>query len=258
MALYRVSLMRYQPSPEKDRAFWDWYEQQHMPDLFTRPGWKRVRMCRLVAEEDVPDVLRPYRDATGQEPYLILLERYLDAPAGKRPATVSAGPSSGQIEFMESWLPHLLRYSTAGYLCDRGQTANPAAEEGKRPYRIGVMRYDVAPGSVEAFHQWYDQVHTPELFGQGGWRAVRRFSFTPESRGGPDRLQAHQLTEGQPTHLILLERELSSPGSAPSRPAGQLSHGRQDFIENWLPLLRNYTSYSYECLVDASDGDFKN
>ena len=254
MAISRVSLMRYQPVPEQEQAFWDWYEHVHTPDLFTRPGWKRVRMCRLLPAESAPEALRAYRDPTGQPRYLNLLERYIGVAAFGGP-----GPSPGQVDMMTNWLPTLARYTTAGYLCIVERTAADfgGPPESKKPYRIGVMRYDVAPEKEEAFHQWYDEVHTPELFAGQGWRAVRRYTFSSESRGGPAVLQGYQLREGEPAHLILLEREMGQPGMAPSQPAGQVSHGVQDFVSNWLPHLRNYTSIGYECLVDASESDFK-
>jgi hypothetical protein len=255
----RVSLMRFQPAPEKEQGFWDWYEQHHIPDLFTRPGWKRVRMCRLAPEENLSEFWRPYRDSTGQPKYLNLLERYVDVPTPGPPAGGSGGPSSGQIDFTENWLPHLSHYSTAGYLGVLEKTAEDfgGPPESKRHYRIGVMRYDVLPDKEQAFHRWYDDIHIPELFAGQGWRAVRRYLFSVESRGGPAALERHQRSEGEPAHLILLERDLGQPSAAPSQPQGQLPHGQQDFVTNWLPHLRNYTSYAYECLVDASDRDFK-
>lgn len=225
MALSRVSLMRYQPVPDKEAAFWDWYEHVHTPDLFTRPGWKRVRMCRLLPEVSAPEPLRRYADPTGHPRYLNLLERYAGGPPATPPGS---GPSPGQVDMMQNWLPTLAQYDTSGYLCLQEKTAADfgGPPESKGPYRIAVMRYDVTPGKEQAFHQWYDEVHTPELLAQEGLQAVRRYAFSAESRGGPALLQAYQLREGRPAHLILLERDLPQAGPAPSQPA----HGVQDFI----------------------------
>jgi len=245
--------MRFQPVPEKDSAFWDWYEHHHIPDLFTRPGWKRVRMCRLAEESTVPEPLRPYAHQAGQPKFLNLLERYVQDPAMGPPSGAPSRPSSGQMEFIQNWLPHLAHYSTAGYRCvsDKTATGVDGAGENKRPYQIRLTRYDVAPEKDEAFHQWYDGIHAPELFQQqAGWRAVRRFTFAPE-RGGV--LENFQLSGGVPAYLIVLERDLVQRGRAPGPPP----QGVHDFVAKWLPHLRNYSIVSYECLVDASDADFK-
>jgi hypothetical protein len=251
----RVSVMRYQPVPEKEQDFWNWYEKVHTPDLFTRPSWKRVRMCRLAPEQNLSAFWRPYRDSTGQPRYLNLLERYADAPV----PWSGPGPSPGQVDMVENWLPTLAKYSTAGYLNVLEKTAEEfgGSPERKGPYRIGLMSYDVVPEKEAAFHQWYDEVHIPELFAGQGWRAVRRYAFSAEKRTGPEILQSYQLREGQPAHLILLERDVTPSAPPTGRPAGEMSHGQQDFVNNWLPYLKNYTSYGYECLVDASDKDFK-
>ncbi len=257
MPEYQVSLMRYDVVPEKEADFQKWYEEIHIPDhLFgARPEWRRFRLCEIVPTAQGPEPLRPYADPTGHPKFLILLERE-NAPLGGGGGG-EGQMSEGQRDFTANWLQHLRGYTTAAYkffleveASDYGKTIAP----GKRDYHLSLMRFDVVPEKEDAFNEWYDKVHIPELFTrqQTPWRAVRRATFSPPRNITGWQAQ-YALTTGQPKYLILLEREIVAETPPPGAP---IPHGVHDFVTNWLPHLRNYTSIAYRCKVHATKEEF--
>lgn len=121
-------------------------------------------------------------------------------------------------------------------------------------HRISVNSWNILPEKEQEFNEWYDTVHTPHLFAQGAANVllVRRFEIV--QREMPEPLRKFSLWQGQPKHLILIERKEPPEGAsdAPQRAsAGQLDFAR------WLPYLRNASLLSYRCVRESTLKDYQ-
>jgi hypothetical protein len=121
---------------------------------------------------------------------------------------------------------------------------------------ISILRFDVVPEQEEAFLQWYDQVHTPEILGRS-FKRVRR--YVAVERKMPAYLDSVTSLVDQPRHLVLLEKDSTSSERVREGPRDE--SGTRDFAR-WLPHLARASLIGYRCVMveerperDGENGD---
>jgi len=141
-----------------------WYENEHVPRMLERRGWKR--MCG-------------YRSTDGS-PLLSLYELDDDLPLFPRlsEAPFRSGP----------FLARGIRNYHARTWREI-HSAGPASWGGEW---INVVTVDIE-SHVDEFNRWYNDVHVPEILACPGWRSNRRFECLD---GEPRLLAIYELEDG--------------------------------------------------------------
>lgn len=111
---YHITLMRYDVAPEHERAFNEWYDRVHIPELFTRQQtpWRAVRRAKLTPRPATGGWMDRYALREGQPGYLHLLEREITPPPPP-----GAEVPHGVIDFVTNQLPYLRNYTSIAYRC---------------------------------------------------------------------------------------------------------------------------------------------
>jgi hypothetical protein len=124
-----------------------WYEEEHIPQMLTRPGWNRAYRYRC----------------TDGHPLLSVYELDDDLPVA---------PYISEAPFRND------RFAARGLRNYHARTWCQIHEAGRyrdAPEWINVITVDIDDGYADEFNRWYNDVHVPEILACPGWNANRRY-----------------------------------------------------------------------------------
>lgn len=128
--------------------FWPWYENEHVPRMLDRPGWRRIRRYECLDAGPRHVSIYDLDDDLPTEPWLS------EAPFRGGPY-VSRGIRNYQAR---TWR----EIHAAGDPVDRREFLN-------------IVTVELEPERIEQFHAWYNEVHVPEILKCPGWLANHRY-----------------------------------------------------------------------------------
>ena len=208
-----------EPDPDWEDEFNRWYDDEHIPNLRSVPGYFSAR--RYVAVEGDPKYMAIYEIAS------------LDAfrsPEHDRLANTA---------WTERMRPHFKGRGLVFYEQVFPQEGLiQGAAWGRSEGALLTVRLDVAPDKEQDFNDWYDQEHLAALAAVPGVIAVRRFRAV--EGGGPKYMAVYHLTEPAVCSSGAWSKAADTPWSARVRPS---------FTTRWRTLYR-----PWELVVAAPPG----
>lgn len=181
-------------------AEWNrWYDNRHVPQLLTVPGFLRAR--RYTAVEGI-DGTRPYLALYDLASAAVLTsDAYL---ALRQP------PQRTEEDRM------MLRRFKASFRLEMTQI-NPPVTAPPEPPAFGallVVGLDPEPAYEEEYNAWYDEEHLPGLLPVPGVLRARRFRALD---GSPRYLAVYELAAADVRHSASFERAIDTPWSTRMR-----------------------------------------
>lgn len=172
-----ITLFEANCDPNREAEFNDWYDNVHVPDVLATPGYRRARRY----------VNREFRDGRGK--YLAAYDIETDDIAktmqvrlARREEERKAGrgvDSRPNLVFM-LWRDVLFRQIF--------ELAAPGNGSGKQKW-INLVEQNNDPTREAEYHQWYNEMHIPDILKTPGFVKATRYEIR-EPRDGRGRFFA--------------------------------------------------------------------
>lgn len=161
-----ISLVFSNPTPGREDDYNRWYDEDHLPESLTVPGYVGARRYRL-SEDQLPGMPTP------PQRYLTIYE--LDRPpaeplaalATKLESQAIAPPESIDVTSIRSWAFSRIASASA----PEGSGTSPAAH-------ISIAFSAPAAGGEDDFNQWYDEIHLAEALALPGHVGAHRYQLS--------------------------------------------------------------------------------
>ncbi|HTE86961.1 MAG TPA: hypothetical protein VK821_19785 [Dehalococcoidia bacterium] len=196
------------PDPDWEAEFNRWYDEEHIPNLRSVPGYFSAR--RYVAVEGEPKYMAIYEIASMDAYRSPEHDRLANTDWTERMRPHFRGRG---LVFYEQVFPHDGLIHGAAW--------------GQPEGGFLTVRLDVAPDREQDFNAWYDQEHLAALAAVPGVIAVRRFRATES--GGPKYMAVYHLTAPEVPASGAWSKAADTPWSERVRPS---------FTTRWRTLYR--------------------
>ncbi len=205
-----VNLFEANADPAREAEFNDWYDNIHVPDILETPGFLRARRYEQ----------REARDGRGK--YLAVydidsddIEATIRGRVAKREEERKAGRGSTSR-------PNLIFFLWRDVLWRRLlEKAAPGNAVGMQKW-LNLVEQDCDPAREAEFHDWYDNVHFPDILKTPGFVRASRYEIR-EPRDGRGRFMAlyeietDNIAETMKVRLAKREEEAKAGRGAASR-----------------------------------------
>lgn len=197
-----IHLAMFEVESSVEQRFAHWYEGVHVPRMLARPGWRRMARYRCT---DGNPLLSLYE----LDPSLPLTARLSEAPF----RTAAFAGRGIRNYHARTWQ----EIHAAGTLTWGARWIN-------------VVTVDIEPLWAEAFSDWYNDVHVPEILACPGWIANRRY----------------ECVDGEPRFLAIYE--LEDPETPFTSPEWLAAVGWDEHVDH----IRGFHGFRvYECIFDS-------
>ncbi|HTP38703.1 MAG TPA: hypothetical protein VMI92_03940 [Steroidobacteraceae bacterium] len=191
------------PAPGTEAEYNRWYDNEHGPDVTSIPGFVSARRY-VYAEQQLREV------ALKKPKYLILYRIVTDDPAAVR-REIERRAGNGMTR-QSPTLTNVKMYTYRAFrpeVMGAGGDASDARPGPKQTY-LQVVFGDAVQGMDQAFNDWYDQVHEPDMLKVPGFVKAQRgilseFQMAPTDEG-PSQSRYLALFEIQTSDLAAVLR----------------------------------------------------
>lgn len=207
-----ISLFETHCDPDREDEYNDWHENVHVPDVLATPGFVRAR--RYVNKE--------FRDGRGK--YLVIydietddIEKTMQARLEKRAEEHKQGRSSASRPNLAFplWRDVLFRQFF--------EMAAPQSSASRTGKWVNLVEQECTPGREAEYHDWYNNMHIPDILQTPGFVSARRYEIR-EPRDGRGKylavyeIETDDIDATMKTRLAKRNEEAKAGRASSSRP----------------------------------------
>ena len=163
MALY-LTVHLHNITPGNEDVYAEWFEGWHREGLERLRGFRRADRFEIAETQVMPDIAQPWR-------YMTVYDFDVPDPAIDLPALAPLIAEARDTGLIDDSRKCERLYSYAMY-CD--WISGPAHRKDAPFSHTSIILANVTAGMEEEYHDWYDNVHIPEIINSPGHVAMRR------------------------------------------------------------------------------------